>query len=52
MNYPEDTDALIYKIETDLQILKTNLWLPTGETWRMGDKSGAWDKHTHTHFYV
>ena len=51
MNYPEDTDALIYKIETDLQILKTNLRLPTGETWRMGDKSGAWDKHTHTSMY-
>ena len=51
MNYPEDTDELIYKTETDLHILKTNLWLPTGETWRMGDKLGAWDKYTHTSMY-
>ena len=30
----------------DLQILKTNLWLPKGR-----DKSGAWDEHTHTTIY-
>ena len=26
-----DTNELIYKTETDLQILKTNLWLPKGK---------------------
>ena len=26
-----DTNELIYKTETDLQTLKTNLWLPIGK---------------------
>ena len=26
-----DTNEPIYKTETDLQILKTNLWLPKGK---------------------
>ena len=26
-----DTNELIYKTETDLHILKTNLWLPKGK---------------------
>ena len=26
-----DTDEFIYKIETDSQIKKTNLWLPKGK---------------------
>ena len=35
MNYPEDTDELIYKTETDLQILKTN-------SWYQQEKHGGW----------
>ena len=30
-NFKNDTNELIYKTETDLQILKTNLWLPKGK---------------------
>ena len=30
-NLKYDTDDLIYKTETDSQILKTNLWLPKGK---------------------
>ena len=26
-----DTNELIYKTETDSQVLKTNLWLPKGK---------------------
>ena len=37
-----DTNELIYKRETDLHILKTNLWLPKGKHGRK-DKSRAWD---------
>ena len=35
-----DTNELTYKIDTELQTEKTNLWLPkgTGE-----DKLGGWD---------
>ena len=29
--FKNDTNELIYKTETDLQILKTNLWLPKGK---------------------
>ena len=43
-----DTNEHIYK--TDLQISKTNLWLPKGK--RAGrDKSGAWDEHIYTTIY-
>ena len=39
-----DKNELIYKTETDLQISKTNLWLPKGtHGGRGGNKSGAWD---------
>ena len=42
-----DTNELMYKTETVLQIPKTNLWLPKGKHggW---EKSGAWDEHTQT----
>ena len=30
-NFKNDTNELIYKTETDSQILKTNLWLPKGK---------------------
>ena len=29
--FKNDTNELIYKTETDTQILKTNLWLPKGK---------------------
>ena len=45
-----DTNELIYKTETVLQISKTNLMVTKGD--REGrDKSGAWDEHTHTTIY-
>ena len=46
------TDAyeLIYKTETNLQILKTNLWLSKGKHGER-DKSGAWEDHTCTTVY-
>ena len=50
MNYPEVTDELIYKTEPDLQILKTNM-VTNGGNVEDGDKSGAWDKYTHTSMY-
>ena len=35
---------------TNLEISKTNLWLPKVKV--VGrDKSGAWDEHTHTTIY-
>ena len=30
-NLKNDTNELIYKVETDSQTQKTNLWLPTGK---------------------
>ena len=29
-------NELTYKTETDLEILKTNLWLPKGKCWGKG----------------
>ena len=50
--FKNDTNELIYKTETDLQISKTNLLLPKGKRGMAGrDKSGAWDEHTHTTVY-
>jgi len=40
--FKNDTNELICKGETDLQILKTNLWLPKGKRAGGEDKSGAW----------
>ena len=44
---------LFTKRETDLQILKTNLWLPKGNC-VLGERgeSGARDEHTHTTMYT
>ena len=39
------TNKLIYKIQTDLWISKTSLWLPLEKCWGR-DTLGAWDKHT------
>ena len=44
------TNELIYKIEIELQMYKTNLRLPGGK--REGeDKLGDWDWHIHTTMY-
>ena len=40
----------IYKTETNLQILKTNLWLLKGKHGER-DKLGAWEDHTCTTIY-
>ena len=37
-----DTNKSIYKIETDSQTQKTNLWLPMGKGRGGRDKLGAW----------
>ena len=43
-----DTNELIYKTETDSQVLKTNLWLPKGTgrglecTWSLGSAYALW----------
>ena len=42
----KDTNELIYKRETDLQVSKTNMITKRETEGR--DKSGAWDGHTHT----
>ena len=46
-----ETNELIYETESDLQISKTDLWLPKGKCQGERDKSGAWDEHTHTTVY-
>ena len=45
-----DAYELICKTETNLQILKTNLWLSRGEHGER-NKSGAWEDHTFTTIY-
>ena len=44
---------LIYGIETNLQISKSNLWLPKGKRGRRGrgDKLGGWDWNIHSTMY-
>ena len=39
----KDTKELIYKTETNTQILKSNLWLPKGTPFWWRDKLGEWD---------
>ena len=39
----KDTNELIYKIEIDSQLYKTNLWLPKGRGGWERDKLGRWD---------
>ena len=41
--YKDDTNELIYKTETDLETLQTNLWLPKGKGGGGRDKLGVWD---------
>ena len=41
--FKNDTNELIYKTETDLQMLKTNLWLPMRKHGEARDKLGIWD---------
>ena len=40
------TNELIYR--NRLIDIGKNLWWPKGKCWGVGDKSGAWDEHTHT----
>ena len=42
-NLKNDTNELIYKIETDSQTSKTYSWLPKGKGDRGRDKLGVWD---------
>ena len=49
--FKNDTNELIHKIGTDLEILKSNLWLPKGKHGGGRDKSGTWDEYTHTTIY-
>ena len=51
MGSKKDTNAFIYKTETDLQILKTNLWLPKVKVCVGGNKLGVWDEHAYTTIY-
>ena len=46
----KDTNELIYKIETVLQISKKPYGYQRGNTGGRY-KSGAWDEHTHTTIY-
>ena len=41
-NLKNNMDELTYKIETDSQTQKTNLWFPKGKV-EERDKSGVWD---------
>ena len=41
-NLKYDTNEPIYKIKTDLQILRTDLWLPRGRGWGR-EELGVWD---------
>ena len=48
-----DTNELIYKIETDSQTLKTNIWLPKGKkSGSRRDALGVWEWQVHTFVYV
>ena len=49
-NFKKDTNELIYKTETDLQISKQTYSYQRGNLGGR-DKSGAWDEHTHTTMY-
>ena len=44
-----DTNELIYRIETDTQTLKTNLWLPKWKGGRRNKLGAGINTHTHTH---
>ena len=42
-NLKNNTNESIYKIKTDSQTQKTDLWLPKGKGRGWWDKLGAWD---------
>ena len=46
MECTKSTSKLTYKIETDSQTQRTNLWLQGGKVERR-DKVGFWDGHVH-----
>ena len=43
-----DTDEVIYKIETDSQTERTNLWLPRGE---VGGRDREFETELYTHVF-
>ena len=45
------TNELIYKIETESQTLKTNLWSPKWKGSGGKDELGVWDEHIHSTIY-
>ena len=47
-----DTNELMYKTETDLQISKTNLQLPKGNVWVGGGINQKLGINTHTLLYI
>ena len=47
-----DTNVLIYKTETDLQISKTNLWLPKGIPGSGGRINEELGINRHTLLYI
>ena len=47
-----DTNELIYKTATDLQISKTNLWLPRGYYGRRGINQEEFGINTYTLVYI
>ena len=46
-----DANEFIYRIETNLWTLKTNLWLPKWTGCGERDGLGVWDWHMHTVVY-
>ena len=48
--FKNDTNELIYKTETDSQILKTNLWLPKGKRGGEGEIRSL--GLTYTYYYI
>ena len=50
--FKNDTNVLIYKTETDLQISKTNLWLPKGKHGAGGGINQDLGMNIHTLLYI
>ena len=42
-NLKYDTNEPIYKIQTDSQTHRIDLWLPTGRAWGRNEHGGVWD---------
>ena len=48
----KETNELIYKTEMDLQISKTNLWLPKRKHRGLGGINQKPGMNTHIHYYI